>query len=65
MREPDRIDEGRNYIADFYEGQISNMEIHDLLALEELGLDDRDISRQLNIPVSFVNQLMYEHRKDF
>ena len=65
MRETDGMDESKNYIADFYEGQVSNMEIHDLLVLEELGLDEKDISKQLNIPVSFVNQLMYEHRKDF
>lgn len=61
----DEIDESRNYIIDFYEGQISNMEIHDLLKLKEIGLDEGDISRQLDIPKAFVNQLMYEHRKDF
>lgn len=61
----DEIDESGNYITDFYEGQVSNMEIHDLLRLEEMGLDEIDMSRQLNIPKAFVSQLMYEHRKDF
>ena len=61
----DGMDESKNYIIDFYEGQVSNMEIHDLLRLEEMGLDENDMSRQLNIPKAFVSQLMYEHRKDF
>lgn len=59
------MDESKNYIIDFYEDQVSNMEIHDLFRLEEMGLSERDIAEQLKVPKSLVNQLMYEHRKDF
>lgn len=55
----------RNYIIDFYEDQVSGLSVHDLRLLEDIGLKDEEISTQLKLPKSFINQLMYEHRKDY
>lgn len=55
----------KNYIIDFYEDQVSGLNLHDLRLLEEIGLKDDEISTQLKLPKSFIIQLMYEHRKDY
>ena len=54
-----------NYIVDFYEGQVSSMSINDIFLLEEMGLNGDRLAQELKIPTSYINEIIYEHRKDF
>ncbi|AFS78739.1 hypothetical protein Curi_c17320 [Gottschalkia acidurici 9a] len=54
-----------NYIFDFYENQVSNMSINDIFLLKDMGLRENELAQELKIPKSYINELIYEHRKDF
>ena len=54
-----------NYIFDFYENQVSNMSINDIFLLKDMGLCENELAQELKLPRSYINELIYEHRKDF
>ncbi|KNF08702.1 hypothetical protein CLPU_5c00090 [Gottschalkia purinilytica] len=50
---------------EYYEEQVRDLEINDLILLKNKGLKDKEMAEELGIPKSYIDELLEQHRRDF
>ncbi len=54
-----------NYLSNKEDKKFRDIDFHHLVEMQENGLTDKEISKELGVPRSYVNKLINDYRKEY